>query len=296
MDKFTAMQVFCRVYEAESFRVASESLDISRPMVTRYVNFLEESLGTKLLYRNTRNIRPTHAGGEYYRHCLAILDALEEAEAELGDLASQPKGNLRISVPMDFGLTHIIPLLAEFSDRYPDIQLDIDFSDRRVDLTESGIDLAIRGGSLGGDQFIARPLCDLKTYLCASPAYLARYGTPRTVEDLKEHNCLLYTHAPYENRWPLYRADEEVLAEVSGNMKANNGGALTRMAVAGAGIIYQPDFLVDQYLERGELVRVLPEYDGFTGRFHAVFAQRKLMPRKTRLLLDFLQDKLQPTL
>ncbi|RBP81725.1 LysR family transcriptional regulator [Marinomonas rhizomae] len=296
MDKLQAMKVFCRVYEAESFKLASDSLGISRPMVTRYINFIEEELGTKLLQRNTRNISISHAGRKYYQHCVAILDAIEEAEGEIGDLTQKPKGLLKISVPMDFGLSHIVPLLDSFSRLYPQIELDVDFSDKRVDMTESGVDIAIRGGDLGGDQFVARPLCYSRGFVCASAEYISKYGEPDSVEDLENHSCLLYSNALTPNRWSL--TDEENVVRtvsISGAFTANNGGALTRFALAGVGVIYQPDFLVAKYIKSGELIQLLSKYKGYEIGFYAIYPQRKLMPRKTRLLLDFLQEKLANT-
>ncbi|MBJ7549191.1 LysR family transcriptional regulator [Marinomonas ostreistagni] len=296
MDKLQAMKVFCRVYEAESFKIASESLDISRPMVTRYINALEESLGAKLLHRNTRNISVTHAGQQYYQRCSNILEAIEEAEGELTDLTHQPKGHIRISVPMDFGLSHMVPILSEFSKIYPEITLEIDFSDKRVDLTESGIDLAVRGGDLGGDQFIARPLCSMRGYVCASPEYLSRMGSPKHPKDLTDHNCMVYTNAPYGNRWTFKSEHEEFDVQISGSLMGNNGSALTRLSVAGAGIIMQPDFLVDKYIEKGELVTLFEDYETFSGQFYVVYAERKLLPKKVRLLIDFLFERLQLTI
>lgn len=296
MDKLQAMKVFCRVYEAESFKMASDSLGISRPMVTRYVNSIEEELGTKLLQRNTRNISITHAGRKYYQHCVAILDAIDEAEGEIGELTQKPKGLLKVSVPMDFGLTHLVPLLDHFSRLYPQIELEIDFSDKRVDMTESGIDIAIRGGDLGGDQFVARPLCYSKGYVCASPDYISAHDELKSVDDLVHHSCLLYNNAVTPNRWSL--SDENGVSHtvtLAGGFSANNGGALTRFALSGLGVIYQPDFLVAKYIESGELVDLLPNYKGYEICFYAIYPQRKLMPRKTRLLLDFLQEKLANT-
>ncbi|RDL43728.1 LysR family transcriptional regulator [Marinomonas piezotolerans] len=292
MDKLQAMKVFCRVYEAESFKVASESLDISRPMVTRYINSLEERLGTKLLHRNTRNISITHAGRQYYRHCIPILEAIEESENELSDLAHQPKGHLRLSVPMDFGLTHMVPILSEFSNMYPDITLELEFSDKRVDLTETGIDLAVRGGDLGGDQFIARPLCSMKGHVCASPEYIAKWGRPKIPADLLKHNCLVYTNAPLSTKWYFQKGGLREDVTIKGSILANNGSALTRLCLEGVGIIMQPDFLVDPYIKSGQLVPLLGEYETFSGKFYAVYAERKLLPRKVRLLIDFLMEKL----
>lgn len=296
MDKFQAMKVFCRVYEAESFKVASDSLGISRPMVTRFVNSIEEELGTKLLQRNTRNISITHAGRKYYQHCIAILDAVEEAESDMGELVQKPKGLLKISVPMDFGLSHIVPLLDRFSRLYPDIEFDVDFSDKRVDITESGVDVAIRGGNLGGDQFVARPLCYGKGYVCASPDYVAVHGMPQGLDDLKNHSCLLYSNSAIPDRWSMTDAQGETKnITVAGRFKVNNGGALVRFALAGLGVIYQPDFLVEKHIESGELVDLLPSYKGYEICFHAIYPQRKLMSRKVQLLLDFLQRELANT-
>jgi len=296
MNKLQAMKVFCRVYEAESFKLASDSLGISRPMVTRYVNSIEEELGTKLLQRNTRNISITHAGRKYYQHCIAILDAIEEAESDIGELTQKPKGLLRVSVPMDFGLSYLVPLFDSFSRLYPQIELDIDFSDKRVDMTESGVDIAIRGGDLGGDQFVARPLCSSKGVVCASPDYILKHGELKSLEDLVNHSCLLYSNALVPNRWSL--TDKEGVSRtvsISGTFSANNGSALTQFALAGLGVIYQPDFLVAKYIKSRELVDVLPSYKGYELYFYAIYPQRKLMPRKTRLLLDFLQEKLANT-
>ncbi|ADZ92514.1 LysR family transcriptional regulator [Marinomonas mediterranea] len=293
MDKFQAMRVFCRVYEAESFKSASETLDISRPMVTRYINTLEEVLGVKLLQRNTRNISITHAGNLYYKHCVAILEALEEAENELNDLSNSPRGRLKVSVPMDFGLSHMVPIFNEFRKLYPDIRIDVDFNDRRVDLTESGVDIAVRGGDLGGDLFVARPLTEFKGHVCASPEYLKTYGEPNVPQDLIEHNCLLYSLAPSPNKWTFIDSkNDEFDVLVSGTFAANNGGALTRMALEGAGIIYQPDFLVDKYIQSGQLVPILTNFRGYIGKFHAVYTQRRLLPKPTRLLLEFMIEKL----
>ncbi|TDO96297.1 LysR family transcriptional regulator [Marinomonas balearica] len=293
MDKFQAMKVFCRVYEAESFKSASETLGISRPMVTRYINTLEEALGVKLLQRNTRNISITHAGTLYYKHGIAILEALEEAENELNDLSNSPKGRLKVSVPMDFGLSYMVPIFNEFQKLYPDIKIDVDFNDRRVDLTESGVDIAVRGGALGGDQFVARPLTEFKGYVCASPEYLSTFGEPKTPHDLIDHNCLRYSLAPSPNQWSFMDGKHgEMNVPVSGSFEANNGGALTRMAVEGVGIIYQPGFLVDRYVQSGQLVPILTNFCGYVGKFHAVYTQRRLLPKPTRLLLEFMIEKL----
>ena len=296
MDKLQSMKVFCRVYEAESFKLASDSLGISRPMVTRYINSIEEELGTKLLQRNTRNISTTHAGRKYYQHCIAILDAIEEAESEISDLTKKPKGLLKISVPMDFGLSHIVPLLDSFGRLYPQIELDIDFSDKRVDMTESGVDIAIRGGDLGGDQFVARPLCYSTGFVCASPEYVSEHGRLESIEDLEKHSCLVYRNAVVPNRWSLINEEgASQTVSVTGAFAANNGSALTRFALAGLGVIYQPDFLVAKYIKSGELVNLLPKCKGYEICFYAIYPQRKLMSRKTRLLLDFLQEKLANT-
>ena len=261
-------------------------------MVTRHINFLEVELAVKLLQRNTRNISITDAGRQYYRHCIAILDALEEAEAEIGELTQQPKGNLRISVPMDFGCTHLVPIMARFNRLYPDVHLDIDFSDKRVDLTESGIDIAIRGGALGGDQFVAKPLSVIRSLVCASPAYIEAHGLPKVPEDLKQHNCLLYTNSASTGRWDFQKQGQYFQVQVMGSLQANNGGALTRLAVAGVGVIRQPDFLVEKYLESGELLLLLEDFGAIEGRFYAVYPQRKFLSRKTRLLVDFLTEHL----
>jgi DNA-binding transcriptional LysR family regulator len=174
--------------------------------------------------------------------------------------------------------------------------LDIDFSDKRIDMTESGVDIAIRGGDLGGDQFVARPLCYSKGFVCASPDYILQHGELHHIGELESHSCLLYSNALVPNRWSLIdEAGVSQTVSVSGAFTANNGGALTRFALAGLGVIYQPDFLVAKHIESGALINLLSKYKGYEICFYAIYPQRKLMSRKTRLLLDFLQDKLANT-
>ncbi|MGL6166350.1 MAG: LysR substrate-binding domain-containing protein, partial [Aeromonas veronii] len=248
-----------------------------------------ESLATRLLSRTTRQVNPTEAGQFYYQRSLALLAELEETHSQLTHHNQQPNGTLKLSVPMDFGYLHLSPALPLFRQRFPDLKLDIEYSDRRVALVEEGFDLALRIGHLSDSSLVARQLATIRVELCASPAYLARKGRPEKPEDLKQHDCLIYTLTQPE--WHFKRGSEQQSIRPQGPLRANNGVALTRAACDDQGIILQPTFIVGEALRSGQLVSLLPEWDKGDVGLYAVYPHRRFVSAKVRCFIEFVQER-----
>ncbi len=295
LDRVTSMQVFARVAALGSFSAAARALNLSQTMVTKHVAALEDRLGVKLLHRSTRKLVLTEGGRNYLAACERILAEIEEAEASASLDRIEPRGILRLNVPLTFGLRHIAPALPEFNRLHPAVSFDLGLADRFVDLIEEGWDLAVRIGRLKDSSLVARRLAPCRTVVCAAPSYLKEHGTPETLDDLTQHNCLGYTlpSAIEANRW-TFGQDGEIVVPVQGNLRANNGDALLAAAVAGQGLIYQPTFIVSESLREGALVPVLGGYP--TGEFgiHAVLPSGRQAPAKVRAFIAFLAQRFGP--
>jgi DNA-binding transcriptional LysR family regulator len=295
LDRITSMQVFVRVAALGSFSAAARSLDLSQTMVTKHVAALESRLGIKLLHRSTRKLVLTEGGRNYLTACERILAEIEEAEASTSLDRIEPRGTLRLNVPLTFGFREVAPALAEFSRLHPALTVDLGLADRYVDLIEEGWDLAIRIGRLKDSSLVTRKLAPCRVLVCAAPAYLDTHGTPQTLEDLRNHNCLGYTlpSALSASRW-LFGPEGETSIPVSGNLRANNGDALLTAAVAGQGLIYQPTFLVGDSLRDGSLVRILTKYPAPELGVHAVLPSGRQAPAKVRAFVEFLAGRFAP--
>ncbi|MCB5175584.1 MULTISPECIES: LysR family transcriptional regulator [Microvirga] len=295
LDRVTGMQVFVRVAALGSFSAAARSLDLSQTMVTKHVVALESRLGVKLLHRSTRRLVLTEAGRSYLASCERILADIEEAEASASLDRVEPRGTLRLNVPLTFGFRRIVPALATFSRLYPAVEVDLGLADRYVDLIEEGWDLAIRIGRLKDSSLVARRLAPCRTIVCAAPSYLEARGVPRSLDDLAGHNCLGYTlpSAIGANRW-AFGAEGDRVVPVRGNLRANNGDALLAAAVAGQGLIYQPTFLVGDALRDGSLVRVLPGLPTLELGVHAMLPSGRQAPAKVRAFVEFLAERFGP--
>lgn len=260
MDRLTAMEVFTRVVERSSFTLAAEELRLSRAMVSKHVQDLEERLGVRLLNRTTRRVSVTEAGRHYFERCAQILAEVEAAENAAGEHQIEPRGLLRLNAPMSFGIRHLGPAIAEFSRIYNGVAVDMVLNDRVVDLIDEGYDLAVRIGRLADSSLIGRRLAPCRLVVCAAPEYLAERGKPVHPDDLGAHNCLDYTYAALRNEWRFLKGQEEVSVRISGNLMANNGDVLRAAALCGQGIVMQPTFLVGDDLNTGRLVPLLTEY------------------------------------
>lgn len=288
MDRLLEMQTFCAVVEASSFVAASEAMGMSKAAVSRYINELESRLGVRLLHRTTRRLSLTAEGEVFYVRCRELLAGVEEAEAELTSRTGVAKGVLRINAPVSFGILHLAPLWGEFHARYPDVELNIDLSDRIVDIVEEGFDLAIRIATLKNSTLVSRRITSTRLVVCASPEYLKAHGTPSRPEDLALHKVIAYSNLATGNDWYFEGPQGPVSTRVRPWMYANNGETCCAAAVAHQGVIHQPSFLVREDLDAGRLVELMPDYRSAELGVYAVYPTRKFVTPKVRALVDFL--------
>ena len=290
MDRFTSMRVFIESVEQGSLSAAGRKLGMSPAMATKHVDALESRLGIKLLRRTTRQLTLTDGGREYLEACKRILQELDETESELSSQRNEAIGRLRMNVPLSFGTRFIAPLLPAFSRDYPGVEVELGLSDSQQNLLYEGWDLILRIGHLEDSQLKARKLGNCPLRVCAAPDYLAQFGTPKRVSELSSHNCLSYTLSALQGNgaW-FFGVKGDIQVQVKGNLKANNGDALLAAAIAGQGIIYQPDFIVADALQNGQLVAL--ELDHPTvdiGGMHVLFPPDRRLPLKVRAMIDYL--------
>ena len=294
LDRLTGMQVFTRVVALGSLSAAARALGMSQTMATKHLSGLEARLGVKLMHRTTRQLTLTEAGRKYLDAAERILAEIEESEADVAADRVEVRGTLRVSVPVSFGVREIAPLIPEFAAAHPAVTLDLGLNDRQVDLIEEGWDLAVRIGALTGSTLVARKLAPCNTVVCAAPDYLKAHGTPKSVSDLADHNCLGYTlsSAVGAEHWS-FGANGKIVVPVSGNLKANNGDCLLEAAVAGQGIIYLPMYLVADAIRRKRLVPIVLDHDPIelAGIF-VVYPSERRPPAKVRAFIDFLASRL----
>ena len=289
MDNLADVAVFVRVVERGSFTLAADELELSRAVVSKYVSRLEERLGARLLNRTTRRLSLTEAGAALFEASRGALERIEEAEGAVAQLQSEPRGRLRVSAPMSFGILHLGTAMAEFARAYPRVTLDVRLDDRYVNLVEEGVDVAIRIGNLTDSSLVARKLTTTRAVACASPAYLAEHGEPETPEDLATHDCLLYSYLSTANVWRFTARDgREIPVAVTGSFRINNGIVLAEAAAAGQGILMAPSFYVAPHLRDGRLKRILGDFRLRELGIHAVWPQRGHVAPKVRAFVEFL--------
>jgi DNA-binding transcriptional LysR family regulator len=286
MNKFQAITVFVRVAESGGFTAAAGKLGMSVSAVTKAIARLEGELGTQLFTRTTRQLRTTDDGQEYYERCIRILSELEDAEIALQQNNAALKGRVRAVLPFSFGRVTVVPELPNFCARYPDITLELNFSDGPVDIISEGYDVAVRTGEISDSRLTTRLLMHSLQVTVASPSYLAKHGTPKTPEDLKHHNCIVGRFGP---EWTFRRSNGRRFAvRVQGNTVINSGDALREAAVAGLGIIQGTWWLVRQDIEHGDVQSILTDYALEGTPISLLYPGNRHLPRKTRAFLDFL--------
>ena len=288
MDKLNAISVFCKVIETQSFTQAANQQNISVAMASKLVSQLEEHLKTRLLQRTTRKIVPTEAGMLYYQRCQAILLDLSEADSSISNMATSLQGNLLISVPRDFGLLYISPNLPKFIELHPNLHVEIEFEDKRVDLVAEGYDLALRIGYMQDSSLVARKISSSPMHFVASPSYLESRGTPLTPDDLEYHQGLLYKSSLNQVHWQSTKANQIQRYKIQSKVVSNNGMALLEMTKAGLGISNLPNFFVKDALASGELVEILSEYKQKPLDIYVVYPNRRHLPAKVRAFIEFL--------
>lgn len=295
-DRLTGMEVFSKIAAVGSLSAAARALGLSQTMVTKHVAALEARLGVRLLHRTTRRLTLTEAGRRYLESCDRILADIAEAEGAAAAEHIEPRGTLRINAPVSLGTREIAAAIAAFGRRHPAVTVELGVNDRVVDLIEEGWDMAIRIGRMASSSLIARRLAPCRTVVCAAPAYLAAHGTPRTIEDLRAHNCLGYTlpSAAAAERWGFGR-DASIGVSITGTLRANNGDVLRMAALAGHGVIYQPTFIVADDLVAGRLVALSLDHPAmeFPGVF-AVYLPGRFPPAKVGAFVAFLAERWGP--
>ena len=291
MGQLEDMQVFVRIVEAGSITKAAGQLSLAKAAVSKRLGDLESRLGSKLINRTTRTSSLTEAGHQYYQRVQLLLG---EVDSLNGDIAHENKvlsGSLKLAVPLSFGITHITPAIDLFMRQHPRLSIELDFSDRKVNIIEGGYDLAFRIGSLPDSSLKARKIAPIKHVICASPDYLMRQGIPENPAQLKHHKILKQVGWPLAGM-PLWDLDgQKHLVNGDASLIANNGNAMTLLALAGHGIIMLPTFYVWESLQRGDLVPILENYSMTTMHAYAIYPATRYLPLKVRSLIDFLIDR-----
>jgi len=289
MDRFQAVSTFAKVVELGSFARAAERLSVSTSAVSRQVADLEAHLDVRLLNRTTRKLSLTEAGQTFYERCVQLLADLEEAESSVRAAAVLPKGTLRLTCGVSFGVRYLAPAMAEFAAQHPPLVFDLDLSDRAVDLVDEGFDLAVRIGHVGHQGLVSRRIGWTRPVCCASPDYVKQHGAPTTPEDLAKHECLTYTHVPVPNVWTFTDgAGATHSVRITPRHRTNNGRMGAALAVDGMGVIFEPDFIVAPEVRAGRLVRLLPGYEPARSPIAAVYPSRRHLSAKVRSFVDFL--------
>lgn len=287
MDRLTAMRAFVTVVAEGSFTRASEQMGVSTQLVSKYVGQLEVHLGVRLLNRTTRQLHLTEAGTAYHARAKPLLDELEAVESQLGNWQHQARGRLRISAPVSFAALHMGPLLADFQQTYPGIEIDLQLNDRKVDIVDEGFDIALRIGRLQSSSLVAKRIAPVRMVLCASPAYLAARGTPHSLASLKGHRFLRYSYMDESSepllKWLIPEAEQPA------GLATNNGDVLGRLAEAGAGLVLQPTFIVGPAIQAGRLQVLLPDHEPESLALYVVYAHRRLLATKVRAFVDFIE-------
>lgn len=285
-----AMAVFAKVVETGGFTSAAAELRISKSAVSKQVALLEDKLQARLLNRTTRRLSVTEVGREFYIHCERMVAEAEQAEQVVQQLQDQPRGTLRVNLPMSFGLDHVFPALPDFMARYPDLKIDADLDDRVIDMVAEGYDLAIRIAKLPDSTLIAKKLAPFRLAVCATPEYWQQHGRPEHPKDLTRHNCLLYKYLIHGNEWRFNGAKGPFGIRINGTMKANSGSALTYIALGGLGVYMAPTFMVGEHLKSGRLEAVLNDWVDPELAIYAVYPQTRHLTAKVRVFIDFLSE------
>ncbi|PII20800.1 LysR family transcriptional regulator [Stenotrophomonas sp. LMG 10879] len=289
MDTLRCMQAFVAVAEHGSFSAAASQLHVSGVMVGKYIQQLETHLGTALLQRNTRRQRLTEAGNAYLAGCRQVLEQVQQAEADVAGLQVQPRGLLRVSAPTTWGSCVLAPLLAELLRAQPLLNLELDLSNRRIDLIEDGFDAAIRVGPLPSQELVARPLPPYAMSLCASPSYLRRRGTPRTPADLEGHDCLSHLAWRGGHGWQLANGEQ---VDWEARLTSNDGYALREAAVAGAGLVLQPTALLAGEIAAGRLKPLLRDHLPEPRPMHLIYLPDRRPRPRLQCFVDFVMATL----
>lgn len=294
MPNLAEMAVFAKVVEAKSFSAAAGNLGTSKSAVSKAVTKLEQTLGAKLLHRTTRSLSLTEIGAAVYEHCARIIEESEEVELAVGRFSAEPSGNIKLSASVAFGQMHIAPAIAEFLQRYPNVSAQLVLTNNMVNLAEEGFDLAIRQTDKPAPNLVARSIAPQRYVVCASSNYLRRAGSPKSPQDLANHNCLFYAQQSTQDRWTFKGPDGQVTVRVRGNFQVNSNEAVREALLSGLGISLVQSFVVGEDLKSGRLEPVLTRYQaqgGFGNNIYATWLPNRNLAPKVRAFVDFLVER-----
>ena len=289
MDRLATLSLFTRIVETGSFTRAADGLDIPRPTATNAIKSLETRLGVRLLERTTRHVRPTLDGQAFYDRCVHVLAELDDAEASLRQVAARPRGKLRVDLHGTHATQIVLPRIAEFRARYPELALDVSSGDRLVDLVREGVDCVVRAGNPRDSNLVARPLARMPQVLCASPAYLARAGTPSHPDELADYEAVRFFASSGGSDYPitLRVADEWRDFTLPGWMAVNDAENYIVCALQGCGLVQVPRFHVEPALRDGRLVEVLPAFASPQMSLWAMYPYRRHLSPRVRVFVEW---------
>ncbi|KIZ46045.1 MULTISPECIES: LysR substrate-binding domain-containing protein [Rhodopseudomonas] len=288
-DTIALFRAFIRVVEAGSFtRVAAEQ-NSSQPTVSRQIAALEEHLGARLFTRTTRRLTLTDDGRSFYERARLALEAVGDAEESVGRRRARPSGTLRLACPVVFGRLRVIPHLKEFFSRYTGVSVDLVMNDGYADLVEEGIDLAIRSGEIPDTALIAKRIASTRRVVVAAPSYLRGRPLPAHPPDLAAHDCIAFSRAAFGVQWPFESPEGPISFEVKGRFRTQNSEGTREAVMSGLGIGLLPIWHFTDEIETGRVVVLLQAYEPKPAPIHVVYPSRRLLPRKTRVMIDFLE-------
>ncbi|MEP9375330.1 LysR family transcriptional regulator [Aquabacter sp. CN5-332] len=292
MDDFNLLRVFVRVAEARNFAEAGRRLGLTASAVSKAVSRLESSMGARLLNRTTRHVGLTNDGAEFFERCVQILADIEAAETQLQRSVAEPRGRLRVHIPVGFGRKVVLPALAKLGDRYPDLLIDVELGERNVDLAEDGLDAAIRFGEQPSSGLLARRLCNVHFVACAAPSYLDRRGVPLRPEDLEQHSCIGYATrwSAHYREWKFSRDGVPFSLNLSGRLNINNVESMLDAAIAGSGIAMLASYMVSDAVREGSLKIVLRDFIAPATPVFVVYLPGRQRAPRVQLFLDVLKD------
>jgi len=292
MDQLGAMRAFVRVVQMGSFSAAAREQDTTQATISKKVAALEKKLGAKLLSRTSRELSLTEVGADYYENCVIILSELDEAEAQVRSQIALPSGVLRVAAPVVFGRQFMAPILVEFLNAYPEIKVDLMLNDKHIDLIADGVDVAIRAKQLEDSTLVARHLFNNPLVVVASPEYLQKNTKPQNPDELKNHNCIVYSMLKSINIWHFEQGNNNMSVPVTGSFRCDNGDVILQLVLDGAGIAQLPVWMVDEHIRSGKLAMVLEGYISKPLPFNAIYPQNRYVPLKVRCFIEYLKQKL----
>lgn len=296
MDLLAEMMTFAKVVETKSFSAAADALNTSKSLVSKQISNLESALGVRLLNRTTRRMSLTEIGAAYYDHCVRIAQEIAAAAETVSQLQAEPRGVLKITSPVIFSSMHLAPALQTFLKRYEHVEVELNASDRIVDIVDEGYDLAIRITGTPSPTMVARRIAAVRWVTCASPAYLKQHGTPRTPQDLNDHQCLGYLGLPAQSSGWRYRAgNRELIMHPTGKCRVNNSEVLLQLALGGVGIVMFPTYILGPYLQSGRLKEILTDsVANPDSSLYATYLPNRYMQPKVRAFIDHLMEHFGP--